>query len=101
MSVLYEWTIELTDRYGDVMESNFEDTLEEAKRRRDDLMPCRFGSTVRLALVRDEYNDNNGSLVDRSWAYLREDDDKFIGVYFTNSYGAETRHRIPKRFIEA
>lgn len=101
MSISYEWTIELVDRYGDVLESDFEDTLDDAKRRRDNLMPCRFGATVRIALVRDEFNDKTESLMTRYWAYLRDDDDKFIHTCFTNSHGAMTYIPIPKRFITA
>lgn len=100
MSISYEWTIELVDRYGDVLESDFEDTLEDAKRKRDNLMPCRFGATVRIALVRDEFSNKTESLMTRYWAYLN-DDDKFIHTHFTNSHGDLIELHIPKRFIAA
>ena len=86
----YEWTIEDTDRYGDIHETQAmclgeAITRSGAKSYIDNCKPV-------LVLIRQEGNENEGN-VDRQWAYLTDrglpaefDGGALVPKYILNQY---------------
>jgi len=89
-TVHYEWTIEDTDAYGDIHETQSMDVVEAVIRSRtesytDNCKPV-------LVLVRQEGNEDEGN-VDRQWAYLQSgelpkefDGGALVPKYILNQY---------------
>ena len=82
--VSYEWVAEETDEHGDIIEPWFGESLHE-------VLYCTMDSQfkVRVALVRNEGNDEDG-LQDRQYAYVVN------GLLEPFDGGA----MIPKRFFK-
>jgi len=83
--VYYEWSLEYTDKDGDITNSDFADKVAD------------FGADVlqgRLCLVRNTGNEIDG-LQERHWAYVK---DGKLPVFFEDSAASETTIKVPKRF---
>jgi hypothetical protein len=65
--VLYEWDIE-SWRDGEILDHDFQDKLDRLGKPPSDT-PLRDGVTLKVVLVRYQYNDWDG-VVDTSWAYV-------------------------------
>lgn len=86
--VYYEWDIEIWEEDG-------EDIIDH---QHDEKCPTRpLLANERLVLVRDVGNDIEG-LVDRSWAYVREDGT--LPERFDYGLPEELGVQVPKRFHE-
>jgi hypothetical protein len=82
--VQYEWTLETLDD-GDIIDSNFSDTLTFDKSDLD-------GKD--LGLVRNEGNEADG-VTDRLWAYVK---DGKLPECFSDSMGTLVAIKVPQRF---
>lgn len=83
--VIYEWSVETVDEFGDIEDSSFYDTIEEVPALEDN---------HRLCLVRNEGNDNDG-LTNRLWAYVV---DGKLPEYFSDSNECEVGYKVPLKF---
>jgi len=86
MKVWYEYTAEITDESGDVVECLFGKTLDEVK----NYANPGPREVVVFGLVRNEGDEING-LQDRGYAYFNSDmilDDTF-----------DSGHSVPKRYL--
>lgn len=83
--IIYEWTLEELDPDGDIIDSDFSDTLTF-----DDYDP----DIHALGLVRNTGNDRDG-VTDRLWAYVKNGE---LPVYFADSMGVDSSLRVPQRF---
>lgn len=89
----YEWTIESVDRHGDIIESDFADTLQELLDRYPGAKHC----DVALVRTTHEYcvagseRGYNG-VVDRSWAYVSG------GCLAERFAGGIRNPTVPKRY---
>lgn len=93
MTVIYEWSVELTTTVetedkeaGEVLDSTFWDSYHEAKAFRDET-PTDDGQEWLIVLVRD---DDNG----RSWAYM---EDGVLPEMTTGAY-SEPVAKVPQKF---
>lgn len=82
----YEWKAEHVDNYGDILDIDFDDDLKRLIRVNEGLHE---GLEVRLCLVRDRGNDEEG-LKDRQHFYIED------GVLL-NSY--ETGIKPPNKYV--
>jgi hypothetical protein len=89
-STVYEWVIEAIDEHGDIVDVDHRESRAEAE-------ASIAGATGRhdIGLTRDVFDEVDG-LIDRTWAYLQPDGT--LPEYFSESGGAETRHKVPTRF---
>jgi hypothetical protein len=74
--VTYEWVVETMDvdeaeKINDVVDLCHFDVFAEAQKYAEELRGK--GLTVEVGLVRDRWDDFDGDLKDRQWAYLLED----------------------------
>lgn len=76
--VRYEFSAEVEDEHGDIVDSWFFETLAEALATAATADAGR-GEKINVCLVRDEGNDIDG-LVDRQWAYV--DTDGYLPSHF-------------------
>lgn len=92
--IAYEWTAEAVDEYGDIQDNAFGDTYAEVK---NSLCAAvdEPGMTVRIGIVRNEWDDFDGDLEDRAWAYI--EDGKLPERFETASGGKGPK--VPKRFF--
>lgn len=88
--ISYEWTAEAVDEYGDIQDNAFADTYAGIK---DSLCAAisEPGFTIEIGLVRNRWNDIDGDLEDRQWAYIDED-----GQLPSSFDGGA---KVPKRFL--
>lgn len=82
--VNYEWSYEITDIDGDIIDSDFSDTLIAFKN----------DTGGNIVLVRNEGNEVDG-VTDRYWAYIKEDGT--LPEYFSDSYH-EINIKVPQKF---
>lgn len=87
--IRYEWTVEFIDEHGDIVDSEFWDTYEQAM---SHAIPD-AGCTVDIGVVRDRSTDEEGQVC-RSWAYL---EDGKLPEYFENAYGRQIA-KVPAKF---
>lgn len=79
--ITYEWDIETAYNYGDCIDHNFADRLEDLKclfegdphQFLSDLDGKPEPAHIRIVLVRDSRFVDDGDLDDRQWCYLNED----------------------------
>lgn len=83
----YEWDVEDTNIYGDVIDHNHRDALSDYHPSDFDLMEEEDARSCSLVLVRD---DDNG----RSWAYV---EDGKLPTHFSDAYGNDIA-KVPQRF---
>lgn len=81
--VTYEWIRETCDSDGDIINVDHFDQQPDAK------------EGTEVALVRDDWHDG---MSDRLWAYA--DADGTLPTHFSDSAGAQTSIRVPKRFLK-
>lgn len=87
--VAYEWTVETLDGpEDDIVDNDFFDRFREALSRAAALRA--EGKRVEIGLVRSVWNNLDGDLEDRQWAYLED------GLLPTQFDGGAI---IPKRFF--
>jgi len=91
-TVDYEWTIEDTDSYGDIHETQQMSVVEAIKRSRTESYVEDFNCKPVLVLVRMEGNQDEG-LLDRQYAYLKSgelpkefDGGALVPKYILNKY---------------
>lgn len=84
--IIYEWTIETIDEYGDVIENDFAEKLSSFDK--DEIKGKDLG------LVRNEGNEIDG-LEDRYWAYVKDDK---LPEYFEDGAGYHIAIKVPQRF---
>ena len=89
----YEWAIEAIDGYGDILSVDHADTYAEAaaKQRAAIAAPRDEQVDVEVCLVYNLWDDYDGDLETRQWAYVVD------GVLPTLFDGGK---RVPKRFID-
>ena len=87
MKVAYEWSYELTDEHGDIIDSNFADKLSYFSKSE------KVGD---LVLVRNEGDEING-VEDRQWAYVK---DGKLPLKFSDARNQEIDIDVPKRFFK-
>lgn len=81
--ITYEWSREIEDENGEIIDSTFEDNLFD------------LPTDGNLVLIRNEGNENEG-VTARYWAYINNN---ILPEYFTNSYGNNTGYKVPNKFI--
>ncbi|MHA1962820.1 MAG: hypothetical protein ACW99U_21735 [Candidatus Thorarchaeota archaeon] len=79
-NTFYQWAIEETDEYGDVIDTEFHDGTFPG-------FPA--SPDYHVVLIRDQYKPHSGELTDRGWAYVR---DGKLPTWF------DSGHNVPKRF---
>lgn len=84
-TVKYEWCYETRDENGDIIDSDFEDSLHLFQDNR---------KTPHLCLVRNEGNENAG-LEERYWAYVKGSK---LPQVFEDAQGHEVNIQVPQRF---
>lgn len=89
--VSYEWIVETFDSHGDILDVEHFETREQAERAVNPASP----TCTRLGLVRDVF-DNFDYLLEREWAYLR--DDGTLPTHFADSSDNPTSTKVPARF---
>ena len=85
--ITYEWVVEELDQYGDIVDVNYYDTLNDARRNAEYLRGD--DAEVDVGLVRFDYS-NDGAHLDKGWAYFVEGK---LPVVFDNG------SRVPKKYI--
>jgi len=80
--IVYEWTNEVIDEHGDIIDQDFAERLQE-------LSETNGG----IGIVRDEGDEH--ALTDRSWAYVKSGK---LPEFFSDAYQNETGIKVPKRF---
>lgn len=83
LQVKYEWCYETIDEHEDIIESNFEDRLQDLSKPEE---------RHELCLVRRE-GDEAGGEIDRLWAYVK---DGKLPETFSDSMGTLIAITIPK-----
>ena len=86
MKVQYEWTVEVIDADGDIVQSEFSNTLLG--------LPA-FVERHDIGLVRDEI-ESDGNLGDREWAYIVNGK---MSKFFQDCYGKATRP-VPQKYLK-
>lgn len=82
--VFYEWSLEITDKNGDIIDIDFNEKLS-------DFSDLTAGS---LCLVR-RLGDEAGGECDRVWAYVK---DGKLPEYFGDVMGNPVNTRVPKKY---
>ena len=95
MTIYFEWTAELVDHNGDIVDNAFCDTYAEIVKAAKDMEDD--GHAVRIGLVRDRYDDRTNTLACRTWSYIGCNFPTILDMYFTNWVG-ERIAKVPKRF---
>lgn len=83
--VIYEWSVETVNEFGDIENCYFYDTIQE--------VPT-LENNQRLCLVRNEGNDNEG-LTYRLWAYVLNGK---LPEYFSDANDCEVGYKVPLKF---
>ena len=79
-NTFYEWDIEETDEYGDVIDHEYCGETFPG-------IPKEIGKD--LVLVRSQYAPHSGDMIDRGWAYVKDGN---LPDFFDNGFN------VPKRF---
>lgn len=87
--VFYEWTAELIDADGDIIDPTFWDSLKDARTVSTDDHPGAIG--VDVGLIRHVGNDVEGE-IDREYVYL--DEGGKLPEFFDSGYP------VPKRYLK-
>lgn len=87
--IRYEWTIELIDPGGDIIESDFSDSLKELP-----IWTPANSHKVDVGLVMNSGTEVTG-IEDRLWAYIKNG---ILPEYFSNAQLSETGYKVPARF---
>ena len=87
----YEWDREATDEFGDIHEHYHAERLADVPSNEDVVDMVMEATDSSLVLVRDEYDAEDGELLDRQWAYVTS-----AGIPNEFDGGA----RVPKRFLQ-
>lgn len=83
MEIIYEWSVEVEDENGDIVESEFATTLNSL-----------LEYEGNIVLVRRVGSEEDGE-VDRLWAYV---EDGKLPEYFSDGSNVKIEVRVPKRF---
>ena len=95
-NIRYEWTAELVDEHGDIVDSEFADTYAEIRRIANSMNEP--GCTIRIGLMRDRYaKDDSAQLVCRSYSYIGEELDNKLSWFFTDASGCDVA-KVPAKF---
>lgn len=92
--VTYEWLVERSDEFGDILDVRHFDTLADAKTdvEGSEDEDREAGLTIEIGLVRDRLDDLG--VAERGWAYLRADGT--LPSHFNDTEA--DRWPVPKRF---
>lgn len=93
MAISYEWDIEESDEYGDIVDHDFRGSLSEYGINR----PAIDGERLSLVLVRNTL-DKYGDLREREWAYATQQGGRWILHEDFQDAGERPGAKVPKRF---
>lgn len=84
--IKYEWSIEEVDEHGDIVHSDFSETLNAFSKEQV--------TENALCIVRNEGNEANG-LEGRLWAYVKNFK---LPEHFSSAIGEEDGPKVPQKF---
>jgi hypothetical protein len=94
----WEWAVETIDAYGDIVDTNYYETLAEAA---DFALFVDAGERAEIVLVATESAEVSGladQILDRSWAYLLDSIGTARPPLPTHTTGGLRSLKVPNRF---